>query len=159
MPDIQRWSDLKNYSTRWHSRSQIAGSYLKDCRSLLDIGSGNQSLSSYFNGKYIPVDCVQIYPETIVVDLDGDFDLSIFPETDAIALIGVLEHVADPLKTLSKLAPLGHTWVVSYMDKDKHERYNLISLKRLQIAFDDIGLRIVEKQEWRNQMIYKLIRK
>lgn len=158
MPDIARWSDLKNYSTRWHSRSQIAGSYLKDCQSVLDIGAGNQSLSSYVKGKYYPVDCVQIYPDTIILDLDTDFDVSTLPISDGVALIGVLEHVNDPLETFAKLSKLGHTWAISYMDKEKHPHINLISLKRLQMAFKEHEFNIVDKELWRNQMIYKLER-
>lgn len=158
MPDIARWSNLNSYSARWHSRSQIAGSYLKDCQCLLDIGAGNQSLSSYFSGKYYPVDCVEIYPNTIILDLDTEFDVSVLPKTDGVALIGVLEHVTDPIQTFTKLSKIGNTWAVSYMDKAKHPHINLISLKRLQMLFAEHGFKIVDKQSWRNQMIYKLVR-
>lgn len=124
----------------------------------MDIGCGNQSLSTYFSGKYIPVDCVQLYPDTIIVDLDSDFDLSVLPDSDGLALIGVLEHVQEPLKVLNKLSSIGSTWAVSYMEATKHPHIKLIGIKQLEQAFIDAGFTIAEVQIWRNQKVYKLVR-
>lgn len=159
MPDLARWGDPKSYLPRWVERATIIGSYLSECHSVLDIGAGTQSLKGHISGKYIPVDCVSLSPETILLDLDSDWDSSILPKSDGVAMSGVLEHVKDPLEVIRKIALVGNVWAVSYMDSKKHPAYDLLTFKQIEAAFSDAFMKINKQTEWRNQRVYRLVRK
>lgn len=158
MPDLARWGDPRNYLTRWVGRASIIGGYLSECHSVLDIGAGTQSLREYVSGKYIPVDCVNLSKETILLDLDSDWEETCLPDSDGVAMAGVLEHVKDPISVIRKLSPIGKVWAVSYMDSRKHTSHNLIPLKRLEAAFNAAGMRVDKHTNWRHQRVYRLVR-
>ena len=157
MPDLARWGRKDSYLPSWEARAKIAGRYLKDCASVLDIGAGAQSLRKYVKG-YVPADCVQFTPDTILLDLDSDFSVDSLPSCDGLALLGVLEHVANPAQVINTLSPIGKVWVVSYMDANHHKHKNLLPMKTLKACFASAGLRIDKQDEWLNQRIFRLVR-
>ena len=151
MPDLTRWGNPQSYLPRWVERASIVGAYLSECHSVLDIGAGTQSLKGYVKGEYIPVDCVALSSETIILDLDSDWQASMLPYADGVAMAGVLEHVKDPLAVIRKMAPIGTVWAVSYMDSTKHTSHKLLPMKIIEKTFNEAGM-------WRNQKVYRLIR-
>lgn len=155
MPDLSRWSDRNSYSPRWSGRASIVAGYLSDCQSVLDIGAGSQILKQYLACEYFPADC---FGDGILIDLDTDFSPDSFPPCDGVALAGVLEHIADPVKVIASLGSYGRVWAVSYMNRDKHSERGLISFKTLESAFKSAGLMIANTTMWRHQKVYKLVR-
>jgi len=153
MPDLKRWADRKSYLPRWEERAAIIGGYLADCESVLDMGAGTQTLRRHVRG-YIPLDCVAMTADTVVLDLDSDWcDL---PEADGVAMAGLLEHVADPVSVIRRVK-VGRVWAVSYMDSRAHAR-KLLTIDELEAEFADAGMRIDDSCNWMAQKVWRLIR-
>lgn len=157
MADIARWSDPKSYSGQWLQRAEIIAGYLSECQSVLDLGAGPQILKPLVKG-YVPVDVVNLGQDTIQIDFDSEWNIQALPNTEGIAISGLLEHIADPLGLINKISGLGQVWAVSYMDKKKHRHQHLVTIEQLEQSFSDAGLKIAKQTVWRNQNVYKLIR-
>lgn len=158
MIDVARWGQPSSYSARWIQRAIIISEYLKDCEHVLDLGAGTQILKPLIKSRYTPVDAVSLGPDTILIDFDSNWSASMLPQCDGIAIAGLLEHLADPLDFISRLAPVGDVWAVSYMDSRHHTSHKLITLKRLEKAFNEAGLRVDQRKDWRRQAVYRLVR-
>lgn len=158
MSDLSRWSKLSSYLPDWSQRSAIIASYLIGCNTIIDLGAGNQVLKPYIKASYIPVDFVSLYPDTIIIDFDSDWEIKSLPKADGIAIAGLLEHIKDPLAFIEKINSIGDVWAVSYMDSAKH-RHSLISLTTLEQSFHEAGMKIDQVKRWNNQNVYRLIRR
>lgn len=158
MPDLARWSNPESYFPSWSGRSAIVGSFLSDCRTVVDLGAGNQVLRQHISAKYYPVDCVALGPDTILIDFDGEWSIDQIPDCEGVAIAGLLEHIADPLGLIAKIAPIGQVWAVSYMDRDRQIDKSLLPLNKIEKAFQSAGFRIDDKAEWKRQRVYRLVR-
>lgn len=155
MPDLKRWADRKSYLPWWEERAAIIGGYLADCESVLDMGAGTQTLRRHVKG-YIPLDCVAMTTDTVVLNLDSDWrDL---PEADGVAMAGLLEHVSDPVAVIRRVAPVGRVWAVSYMDSRRHQGHKLLTLEQLESEFAAAGMCVDQACWWRAQRVYRLVR-
>lgn len=135
-----RWEGLKEAEANpWSRRSQRAGELLGPVRTLLDVGCGTMALEHFVQATiYIPSDVTWRDSRTIVMD----YNLSGPPaiEVEAVAVLGVLEYLHDPLAFMGRLgaqravvsycvtdapAPLeprkAHAWVNSLATADVHQ--------------------------------------
>lgn len=158
MPDLERWGNPKSYLPFWIGRAAIIGDYLKGCDSVLDLGAGTQTLRKFISGKYLPVDCVKLSNDVTVIDLDSQWSADDLPESDGIAMAGLLEHLAAPQSVIQRLAGLGRVWAVSYMDATRHPNHKLLPIEQLETEFSAAGLVITAKTMWQGQMVYRLTR-
>lgn len=154
MPDLKRWADRKSYLPWWEERAAIIGGYLADCESVLDMGAGTQTLRQHVKG-YIPLDCVAMTTDTVVLNLDSDWrDL---PEADGVAMAGLLEHVSDPVAVIRRVK-VGRVWAVSYMDSRRHQGHKLLTLEQLESEFAAAGMCVDQSCDWMGQRVYRLVR-
>lgn len=154
MPDLKRWSAAESYLPQWIERSKIIGGYLAGCDSVLDVGAGTQALRRFVSGRYIPLDCVRMSDDAIVMDLDSDW--SDLPEVEGVAMAGILEHVAKPRSVIRKM--VGRVWAVSYMDSCSHTAHELMPLAQLEAEFASAGMRVEQSCDWMGQRVYRLVR-
>jgi hypothetical protein len=158
MADIKRWGNPESYHAAWVERARIIAGFLDECHTVLDMGSGPQILRPLIKSAYVPVDVVSLCPDTVVIDLDSDWQPEQLPPADGVAMAGLLEHLQDPEAMIAKIATVGRVWAVSYMDGTKHSSHKLISLARLNRAFATAGMRVTNEAKWNRQAIYRLER-
>lgn len=158
MPDLKRWSAAESYLPQWIERSKIIGGYLAGCGSVLDMGAGTQTLRQFVTGRYIPLDCVSLSDDAMLVDLDSEWSASDLPEAEGVAMAGLLEHVSDPVAVIRRVAPVGRVWAVSYMDSRRHQGYKLLTLEQLEAEFASAGMRVEQSCDWMGQRVYRLVR-
>lgn len=158
MPDLERWADVRSYLPFWVGRAEIIGEYLAGCDPVLDIGAGTQTLRRFVTGRYVPIDCVRLSDEAILMDLDSNWSAGDLPQADGVAMAGLLEHVGDPLEVIRRMAPVGRVWAVSYMDSQRHQGHRLVTLDRLESAFSEAGMRVERSCWWQAQKVYRLVR-
>lgn len=158
MPDLARWSSPESYLPNWIERSAIVGGYLSGCGSVLDMGAGTQTLRQFVTGRYIPLDCVSLSDDAMLVDLDSEWSASDLPEAEGVAMAGLLEHVSDPVAVIRRVAPVGRVWAVSYMDSRRHQGHKLLTLEQLEAEFASAGMRVDQSCDWMGQRVYRLVR-
>lgn len=158
MPDLKRWADRKSYLPWWEERAAIIGGYLADCESVLDMGADTQTLRQFVTGRYIPLDCVSLSDDAMLVDLDSEWSASDLPEAEGVAMAGLLEHVSDPVAVIRRVAPVGRVWAVSYMDSRRHQGHKLLTLEQLESEFAAAGMCVDQSCDWMGQRVYRLVR-
>jgi len=95
---MSRWGGNKPAdNARWDHRAERAADWLREARSVADIGCGSMRLEHFLSPeqRYEPVDLVARDSRTIVLDLNKPADLARLPEADAAALLGVIEYSYD----------------------------------------------------------------
>lgn len=157
-PDLERWGNPKSYLPFWVGRAAIIGGYLKGCGSVLDMGAGTQTLRGFITGEYLPVDCVKLSDDVTVIDLDSQWSADDLPQSEGIAMAGLLEHLADPQSVIRRLAKRGRVWAVSYMDAGRHPSHKLLTLEQIEAEFAAAGLAIDARTMWQGQAVYRLVR-
>lgn len=161
-----RWAALAAHNAGWSERNAAIAHHIEPGSSVIDLGSGPQSL----RGE-LPPGCE--YQPCDVVDGPGvlrcDFNRGIWPQTDRVhdvaVVSGVLEYVhaaGDFLRRLPDLAervllthairpeggqvPIGYEWV-TYLTRPE-----------LKAAFAAAGLIWTEIGAWQDQTIFELTR-
>jgi hypothetical protein len=115
--DYSRWSDTRNISASWESRTQRAAALVPQDSRVIEFGAGNRVLERYLDHSctYTPSDIVDRGPATIVCDLNQRPlpDLGV-DSYDVAVFMGVLEYVRDLPSVLDWLSELVPTCVLSY---------------------------------------------
>jgi len=112
--DRARWTEASNLSPTWDQRAQIAAGLIPRGARVLDLGCGAMALETFLppGCDYIPCDLVARDQRTIVCD----FNAGEFPQADCdvVAVLGVLEYLADAPAFLRRLFDFGKPLVLSY---------------------------------------------
>jgi hypothetical protein len=108
------WSDIANYDFAWDARAKRAAALVAPGSRVLDLGCGRMALRRYLPNRcaYVPADLERWNEEVVAVDLDaGEFPAF---DCDVIVMLGVLEHLSDPIAVLKRARAHTKTSIVSY---------------------------------------------
>jgi D-ribose pyranose/furanose isomerase RbsD len=162
--DINRWKEAKELFEDWDERTALLASYVPSYSAVIEFGAGNMSLRNLIpeNCSYIPSDLVKRFEETVVCDLNLPISIHLSP-FDVAVFSGVLEYVFDVDAVFEQLEKEIPQVVLSYACADicTHNRLGNGWLSdytqdQLLTIFDRFGYQVVDKQEWRQQMIFNL---
>ena len=158
--DDRRWVDVTD---RWPGRLRAAASLIHPGESVLDIGAGAEGLKARLDPScpYTPADQHQRTPDTVIVDLEHP--ITVIGPFDVVALLGVLEYVADPLTALRNCRDLARHLVVSYAPRGSGSRgrngwRNCMTRIEVEALFVQAGFVVESKLRWRDQFVYRLQR-
>lgn len=119
--DVTRWSDPGQLEAAWNRRAEIAAQFIPAGARIMDIGCGAMALEGFLPAgcAYQPCDVVARDERTLVLDLNHQAPpADLLAGQDRITMLGVLEYLYDPLKTLRSLAAAGKPLVLSYCAAD-----------------------------------------
>jgi D-ribose pyranose/furanose isomerase RbsD len=162
--DINRWKDAKELFKDWNERTALLASYVKSNSAVIEFGAGNMSLRNLLheNCSYTPSDLVKRFEETVVCDLNLPISINL-SSFDVAVFSGVLEYVYEIDAVFEQLQNNIHHVILSYACADicTHNRLGNGWLSdytqdQLLAIFDRFGYQVVDKQEWRQQMIFNL---
>lgn len=117
---MDRWTALGNDEAEpWSARSAKAAEWLDGATTVLDVGCGTMLLeryltAQYITAQYIPSDVTRRDERTVVMDYNREGPPTV--EVDAVAVLGVLEYLHDPMSFMAGLR--AHKVVVSYCVTD-----------------------------------------
>lgn len=113
----QRWRRVAHSGTPpWDERNAMLASYIPSGSSVLDLGSGAQTLRLHLQGKcqYQPCDLFKSTPDVIVCDFNAGKYPQLASRYDYVVCSGVLEYIWDPGSFVSRAASLGSHMLLSY---------------------------------------------
>lgn len=100
----------------WDRRNAMIASFIAPGSTVLDLGSGAQTLRTHLPDDcfYQPCDVVQSTPEVIVCDFNrGEYPRSAKKFTYVVCS-GVLEYIRDHRRFLKEISSLGDSVILSY---------------------------------------------
>lgn len=148
------WKDIEYFDPSWESRIVEMCQLMRDEKSILDLGCGEQLLRRHLpqDSLYLPVDYKKRTPDVIVCD----FNLRQFPKVSAeLAFVsGCLEYVEDVPWFLGEIGIACQVAVVSYCSLEKHPSLqarkalawvNALTRGELIGLFASAGMRFVDE--------------
>ena len=166
--DTMRWKNIAKESPKyWEKRNSIIASFIPQGYSVIDIGSGNQSLKKFLSAgcRYQPCDLITIHDHTMFCDFNSEIYPKVNSPFDIVVCSGVLEYANDPLAVVYNLIKLGDSMLLSYaISKPNDMRFSRILRGwKNHMASDEIEGMFIRLQikwnlvaEWNNQNIYQL---
>ena len=162
LPSVMATFVFRTHTNRWHQvahagrppwdeRNQVIGNLIEAGSTVLDIGSGAQTLRGYLpqNCTYQPCDVIKSTPDVIFCD----FNAGTYPEPgkyfDYVVCSGVFEYIRKPAEFLNRVPRLGRTVLFSYNPylpgSSKIQRLgnnwvNHFTQEELQVLFQQAGL-------------------
>lgn len=115
----ERWNALEDAESEpWNTRAAAAAEWLSGETGLLDLGCGTMVLERHLapHIAYWPSDVAARDDRTIVCDLNREPPPRL--PASAVACLGVLEYLLDPLDVMRRLGQSYRTAVVSYCTTD-----------------------------------------
>lgn len=100
----------------WDMRNRIIAGYIPAGSSLIDIGSGAQTLRTHLDAtvEYQPCDCVATTPDVILCDFNAGQPLPTTYHYDYVVCSGILEYIIEPSVFVDVMARLGGQLLLSY---------------------------------------------
>ncbi|GAB2778717.1 hypothetical protein [Salinimicrobium soli] len=165
--DYERWQAEEHLFQDWNERTCIMGNMVEPDSKVIEFGAGNMVLRDLLpeGCEYTPSDLIQRNPSVLKCDLNKKipFDLAGF---DTAVFSGVLEYVYDIAFVFAQLNPKIKKVVLSYSCTDISKANRLengwlsdYTKGELMEIFDSNSYKIVEYREWRNQSIFKLLKR
>lgn len=164
LTDLERWSVSANLDPDWDERTLLITHLIPPGSSVIEFGAARLVLQKNLHPTcyYQPVDVVKRSDDTIVLDLNEA--LPEFPRRYDIAVFsGVLEYVHDLERLFNWLPSICGSVIFSYAVTDslsdpvtrrKHGWVNGLSQKEILNLAEEAGLQVIEKQNWRRQIIF-----
>jgi polysaccharide pyruvyl transferase WcaK-like protein len=153
-PLLMRWQHTSESWKEWSKRAALAADWLRDARTVADLGCGGMTLERYLAPwqQYVPVDVVARDERTIVLDLNRDELARV--DAEACAMLGVMEYLFDVPAVLVKLRGAFTRSIVSYnvrADGDTDRRLengwvNHFGYDELCRAFRESGLTVARER-------------
>jgi len=151
--DLERWSNPAQLEAAWDKRAEIAAQFIPAGARVLDIGCGRMALERFLplGCHYQPCDIVSRDERTLVCNLNQEAPpAAALAECDRVTMLGVLEYLYDPAKTLQLLARSGKPLLLSYcatdlgtgLDRRGLGWVNDFSIADLKRLFTDAGFNI-----------------
>ena len=145
------WGDRDNYVYAWEDRARRAAGFIAPGSRVLDLGCGRMALRRFLptGCRYVPADLAQWTDEVIPVDLEtGAFPRGSY---DVVVILGVLEHLTDPISVIKQAREHGRELIVSYCHPGRESSVvqrraegwiNDLTEKELEAAFAGCGWRM-----------------
>lgn len=168
--DLERWSDSSNLHESWEGRTELIAKMIPDGVRLTEFGAGRLVLKKLLppGVRYTPSDIVSRSPDTIVCDLNAA--LPDFPDQDVAVFSGVIEYVRDVPRLVRALAkwfpevivsyvPIGRFSVRGWWLRRRFGWMHDMSERELFATFAVGGYECTEIRLWRNQRVYRFVRR
>ncbi len=125
----RRWRKNALSRPSWDDRNRLVATLIRPGQSVLDVGSGAQSLRGYLppGGGYTPCDRVRISADTLVCDLNRPARLPDVVGFDVAVCSGVCEYLWYPREVLGWVSRVADAAIVTYCPakgglRDRFER-------------------------------------
>ena len=120
----------------WSSRWEFVKNYIPDDISIVDFGCGNREVLDYIKpAKYVGID--RCADADIVADLDQPLHLN--EQFDLGLLLGVLEYLEDPRRTLNNIVGYAESFIVVTLAAKKkpewRQAFDIDSIDQLLCKF------------------------
>lgn len=158
-----RWEANARQEPRWDDRTRLVAAFIPAGSSVLDLGSGAQTLRAHLppGGSYQPCDIVP-GPDVVLCDLDNGVWPHLATRFDVAVCAGVLEYMGDVASVLSRLPEVCDRALVTYADRKHGQRLGTrtaqgwvshLTLAELMRAVDCSSGRGHLLAEWRGHVI------
>ena len=144
---IERWNELGSAESEpWNQRAAAAAELLGPQSAVLDLGCGTMILERYLSHgtRYLPSDITARDDRTLVCDLNQAPPPVV--AASALACLGVLEYLFDPLAVMTSLAENYPAAVISYCNIDVAQPLEPRRAHAWVNDFDRAGLEILLKE-------------
>ena len=112
---FERWERIAEHTHFWEERNRVIAALIPEGAAVVDVGAGTMSLRSYARcGRYVPVDCVRMSPETVHADFNGGEIPDLRGQFDVAVCSGLLEYLDDPEAALRVIASWARCVIFSY---------------------------------------------
>ena len=167
--DVGRWQEVASREPSWDSRNRLIAHMIPANASVIDLGSGAQTLARYLGPgcRYQPCDCVKSSDNVLLCDFNNDQ----YPETlekfDYVVVSGLLEYIRDPGKFLAQIRSYGDVLLISYAPHEPGQTrawrtsqgwLNHLTRSGLEHLFSDLDFAWNEVGQWHEQTIYRVQR-
>lgn len=117
--DVARWAKVCREVPSWDERNRIIASFIPAAVSVLDLGSGAQTLRQHLHAscQYQPCDIVQSSPDVIRCDFNSGVYPVLEKAYDYVVCSGVIEYLHDPESFLSHIRNYGRNIIITYNPK------------------------------------------
>ena len=115
--NVRRWRKVAQQPIPpWDERNQFIASLIPPGSSVLDIGSGGQSLKRHLKPgcKYQPCDLVKSSPDVILCNFNDGLFPNVEEHFDYVVCSGILEYIRDPVRFLDAATSYGNVVILSY---------------------------------------------
>jgi Methionine biosynthesis protein MetW len=165
--DVRRWRRTATEAPPWDGRNQMIAGLIPGGSSVLDLGSGAQTLRQYLKPgcRYQPCDVVKSSADVLLCD----FNRGLYPQVeepfDYAVCSGVFEYVRAPERFLTRVVALGNQAILSYAtaqadegrwDRWRHGWVNHYTRSQLEGLFAALGLRSQPTARWGRHLIYTI---
>jgi hypothetical protein len=165
--DVNRWQQVAKQEPSWDARNRVIAHLIPANSSVIDMGSGAQTLARYLKPgcQYQPCDCVKSSDNVLLCD----FNSHQYPDTDEkfdyVVVSGLLEYIRDPRRFLERISSYGDVLLVSYAPLAQGQTHvwrasqgwvNHLTRSELEHLFSDLGFVWHEAGQWHRQSIYHM---
>jgi len=166
--NVRRWRKVAMEPTPpWDERNHFIAGLIPAGSSVLDIGSGGQSLRRHLKSgcKYQPCDLVKSSPDVILCDFNAAIFPDILEQYDYVVCSGILEYIRDPVRFLDAVASYGNVVILSYhpftqgsskLPRLAHDWINHMTSEELNGIFDQVVVKWEVLRSGNGECIYSL---
>jgi hypothetical protein len=154
----------------WDERNRIIAGLIPENSSVLDLGSGAQTLRKHLKPgcDYQPCDIIQNSPNVLFCDFNAGIYPAVTMSYDYAVCSGVLEYIRRPQEFLAVTSGFGIEMFVSYaafqegdsrLKRASEGWTNHFTQLQLENLFDGLELEWSLVGRWNNQLIYRVWRR
>lgn len=165
----KRWQKVaRSGPPPWDSRNRKIARYIPERASVLDVGSGAQTLREYIaeSCHYQGCDLVGVHANVIKFDFNSGERLKLPRNYDIVVCSGVLEYIVDTENFLKNLDELGDSILLTYnFASSKNGRLkrlannwiNHYTEPELEQIFNDVGVEYMILHRFENdEVVYRI---
>ncbi|MDD9910441.1 MAG: hypothetical protein OXR62_12210 [Ahrensia sp.] len=114
LSDEKRWGAQSSYDDSWDARAEMAATFMRQSRCVLDLGAGKMGLRRYLEPgcDYQPADLAPLVSNALRIDLNTDPVPT--GRWDTVSMLGVMEYLFSPQEVLVKIRAATNHLVFSY---------------------------------------------
>jgi hypothetical protein len=161
-----RWRANLTEEPSWDARNIFIASLIIPRTSILDIGSGAQTLRDHLDPScsYRACDVVPKTRDTWTIDFNRNIYPHVNSRFDYCILSGALEYASRPREVLEHAADYGRIIILSYSplgsstlrEREGQGWFNHLTRAQLERLFESVGLSYREVGVYNDQLVYEL---